>query len=107
MGPRPIGHELDRINNNGNYEPGNCQWATRSQQVRNRSNAIRITWNGVTRTLPDWADYLGWSYDMLKARYQRGWAPGQMFTQPHGDPSHERRSKAALRMWQRRKAMAS
>jgi hypothetical protein len=39
MGPRPDGMTLDRINSNGNYEPGNCRWATRAEQSTNRRDA--------------------------------------------------------------------
>lgn len=46
MGPRPAGTSIDRINNNLGYEPGNCRWATRSEQMDNTRRSIRISVDG-------------------------------------------------------------
>src|SRR5690349_13352860 len=55
MGDRPSSkHSLDRIDVNGPYSKDNCRWATRREQARNKSNTVRITWQGETRTTFDW-----------------------------------------------------
>jgi hypothetical protein len=59
MGPRPSPkHSLDRINTYGNYEPGNCRWATSLEQGENRRTNVMITHDGKTQSLTKWArDY--------------------------------------------------
>ena len=54
MGPRPEGMWLDRIDTNGNYEPGNCRWADKRQQRVNQRRVKKWTYNGKTLCLTDW-----------------------------------------------------
>jgi len=57
VGERPsTDYQLERIDNNGNYEPGNVRWATRVEQWRNRSTNRLITHDGITKTLFEWAE---------------------------------------------------
>jgi len=59
MGKKPEGLTLDRIDNNGNYEPSNCRWATQKTQTRNSRRNRTIRYNGETHCLIEWAEILG------------------------------------------------
>ena len=72
MGACPDGLELDRINNNGNYEPGNCRWTTRYVQTRNTSKTRMIEFDGLKMCLRDWERHLGIGHGTLWRRLDRG-----------------------------------
>lgn len=73
MGERPEGMTLDRINNDGDYEPGNCRWATYQQQAQNKSTNVNITINGETHCLAEWSRRSGISDSVLRKRLNDGW----------------------------------
>ena len=83
MGKKPFPDDsLDRINNDGNYEPNNCRWASKTEQNRNvRSNRL-LTFNGKTQCLSAWAKEVGMERTKLTARLNRGWSIEKALTAP-------------------------
>lgn len=77
---------LDRIDNEGPYSPGNCRWATRSVQGRNRRNNVRLQWDSETKSLVEWSEdpRCMVSYSTLYSRIRQGWATQDAVTTPPG-----------------------
>lgn len=68
------GYSLNRIDNDGNYEPGNVEWADRLAQANNKRNNHLLTYNGQTRTIAEWSRERGMSYSSIMHRIERGWS---------------------------------
>lgn len=82
MGEKIVGSTLDRINNDGNYEPGNCRWTDWKTQNRNTRHNRFLTFCGETKRMIEWAEELHIHPTTLAVRLYKGWSVEEAFTRP-------------------------
>ncbi|WP_373413722.1 helix-turn-helix domain-containing protein [Ensifer aridi] len=67
---------------NGHYEPGNCRWATVTEQMRNKRSTLMLTIDGVAKPIVEWAEIFGVDYALVDDRRRKGWSSLDALTTP-------------------------
>ncbi len=82
VGARPsVKHQIEREDNDGDYEPGNCRWATDAEQRRNKRTNRFVEHDGLRLTITDWSKRTGIDKTTLRNRILRGWPASRALTE--------------------------